>query len=100
VRHPLGGALAELGADLRGDLGLHELGGHPRDAVAQQIGCWSTRSLLASWAAVILDLSAIVVILSSLCGNRPTILRRHDGRTLSQQFNQRALLHHSPGRDP
>src|SRR5919108_5132170 len=62
-------------------------------------GCSSASSLFASWAAVILGLSAIVVILSSLCGNRPTILRRRGGRTHNQQFNQPALLHHSPRRD-
>src|SRR4029450_3386733 len=46
VGHSLGGALAELGADLRGDLGLHQLGGHPRRAVAQHIGVLISEQLV------------------------------------------------------
>jgi hypothetical protein len=91
-----GGALAELGADLRGDLGLHQLRGHPGRAVAQHIGVLVSEQLVRSWAAVILGLSAIVVILSSFCGNRPTILRRRGGRT---HIRPARLLHHYPRRD-
>jgi hypothetical protein len=37
VGHPVRGALAELGADPAGDLGLHQLVCHPRHTVAQHI---------------------------------------------------------------
>ena len=57
-----GGVLAQLGADLCADVGLHELGGHPGHRLAQHVGVVVLeRSLSASWAAVILALSAIVV---------------------------------------
>jgi hypothetical protein len=35
---PVGAALAELGADLGGDLGLHQLLGHPGHALADHVG--------------------------------------------------------------
>jgi len=46
VGHPLWGPLAELGADLGGDLGLHELGGHPRRALAQHVGVLVNQQLV------------------------------------------------------
>jgi hypothetical protein len=46
VGEALGGALAELGADLRGDLGFHQLGGHPRRAVAQHVGVLVNQQLV------------------------------------------------------
>jgi hypothetical protein len=44
--HPLRGPFAELGADLRGDLGFHQLGGHPRRAVAQHVGVLVNQQLV------------------------------------------------------
>src|SRR5215218_8945529 len=43
--------------------------------------CSLASSLSATWAAVILGPSAIVVLPSSISWNRPTILRRRGGRT-------------------
>jgi len=45
---PVWGALAELGADLGGDLGLHQLGDHPRHALAQHISVLTGQQLVVS----------------------------------------------------
>src|SRR5215211_5269868 len=71
----LGGApvrrtLAELGADQGGDLGVHQLGDQPRDALAQHIGVLAGQQLVHQWSAVILGRSAIVVPPSPVCGDR------------------------------
>jgi hypothetical protein len=58
--------------------------------------CSLASSLSASWAAVILGPSAIVVVGSSISWNRPTILSRRGGRT---HIRSAALLHHSPRLD-
>jgi hypothetical protein len=56
------GALGELGAHLRGDLGFHQLPDRPGDALAQHLGVLRLQQLLdPSQAAVILWPSAIVV---------------------------------------
>ena len=46
LRHALAGDLTELGADLPGDLGLHQLGDHPRDALAHDIGVLAAHQLV------------------------------------------------------
>jgi hypothetical protein len=50
-----------LGTDLRGDLGVHELGDHPGHRLADDIGVLAGEQLVGKWAAVILWPSAIVV---------------------------------------
>jgi hypothetical protein len=44
--YPLRGPLAEFGTDLGGDLGLHQLGGHPRRALAQHVGVLVNQQLV------------------------------------------------------
>jgi len=38
MRHPLGALLVEAGADLPGDLGLHELADEPGERLTQDVG--------------------------------------------------------------
>jgi hypothetical protein len=61
VGHPVWRALAKLGADLCADVGLHELGDIQATDSRSTSACSLASSLSASWAAVILALSAIVV---------------------------------------
>ncbi|HET7519765.1 MAG TPA: hypothetical protein VFN05_19150, partial [Actinomycetes bacterium] len=92
----LGGALAELGADLRGDLGFHQLGGHPRRAVAQHVGVLVNQQLVGELGGghpgPVGHRGGPFVALRK----QTTILRRCGGRT---HIGPPALLHHSPRRD-
>jgi hypothetical protein len=72
---PARGALAELGADLGGGLGLLQVVCIHTTLSRSMSECSSVMSLPASWAAVILGPSAIVVSSSSILGSRPTIMR-------------------------
>ena len=45
---PVWGALAKLGADLGGDLGLHQLGDHPGHALAQHISVLARQQLVGN----------------------------------------------------
>jgi hypothetical protein len=48
LSHPVWGALAKLGADLGGDLGLHQLGDHPGHALAQHISVLAGQQLIGN----------------------------------------------------
>jgi hypothetical protein len=68
VGGPLQAALTQLGADLRGDIGSMSSLAIQATLSSSTSACSSLRSLSASWAAVILGLSAIVAPPSSILG--------------------------------
>jgi hypothetical protein len=88
---PLRRALAELGAGQPGDLGVHQLGDQPRDAVAQHVGVIAGQQLVDQLGSV---RPSWCLLRRSL--DRPTIMRPAMAEPTS---NPRTLLHHSQRRD-
>jgi hypothetical protein len=97
VGHPVGRALTQLGPDLSADVGLHELGGLQATDSRSTSACSLASSLSASWAAVILALSAIVVSPFVALLEQTDDHEARDGRT---HIGHPALLHHDPRLDP
>jgi len=84
MRHPLGALLVEAGADLLGDLGLHELADEPGERLTQDVGVLIAQQLAYELVEAQALLGHRGAPYRRVLGTVPTIVAAPGGRSLPE----------------